>query len=485
MSHSRKRASRKSAVFSAIPSSFVSRGHKLGSKAVSTSVSASCSFQPSRTILNPRSHSLPSLLLRARQRLGLLARTEEPRNAQVVDEDDRAAQTLRTQRRKPGTSKQLAGRRDVVLDQAAHSHGRCPRGPPAAVGLGKFAGRRRSPATSAVRLDPRGMVEQRLDDAPFFFDRVLVGEERAVAGERRLKEHFVRGGAFAALPGELHLEADRLRAGRVSAMGIEDQTETGARIEPDDELVRLWRFTLAEERERKPSVEDEAELGLGDRQVLAGADEEGDAPPALAVDPELERCVGLGRRACSDPRGRAVAAVLAAHVAGGVGSNDLLEQATPGRVNGFALPRRFHRRCSEELQEMVDDDVTESADGVVEAASVLDTELLGQCHLDTRDMVPVPDRFQHRVRETHVEELFEPELSEEVVDMEDLLFSHRPVKLRGERLRRGEVVPERLLDDDTSVLRQSRFGETADNTPKERGRCLEVEERTLRGPNRP
>src|SRR6185437_10204360 len=107
------------------------------------------------------------------------------------------------------------------------------------------------------------------------------------------------------------------------------------------------------------------------------------------------------------------------------GGRNSLEQAMPGRVDSFALSRRFHRRRREKLQEMVDDDVTQSADGVVETASVLDTELLGQCHLDTRDMVPVPDRFQHRVRETQIQELFQPELSEEVIDMEDLLFSDR------------------------------------------------------------
>src|SRR6266851_5344599 len=167
----------------------------------------------------------------------------------------------------------------------------CPRRAPAAAEFGQFARRCRSPAASAVLANPRRVVEQRLDDAPGFLDRVLVGEERAVAGERRLEENLVRGRALAALLGELHLAADRLRPACVGAMCFEDHTEAGARIDSDDELVRLRLLAFAEEREWRRGAKDKPELGLGDREVLPGSDVERDALPALVVDPELERRV--------------------------------------------------------------------------------------------------------------------------------------------------------------------------------------------------
>ena len=73
---------------------------------------------------------------------------------------------------------------------------------------------------------------------------------------------------------------------------------------------------------------------------------------------------------------------------------------------------------------MVDDHISECADGVVEAASVLGAETFGHRDLDTRDVVSVPDRLEHRVREAQVEQFFETELSEEMVDTEDLLLSN-------------------------------------------------------------
>jgi|SRR5581483_2621390 len=148
-------------------------------------------------------------------------------------------------------------------------------------------------------------------------------------------------------------------------------------------ITALMCATASLTTERR-SVEDEAELGLSDRELLPGSDVERDAVPALVVDPELERRVGLGRRACSDSRRRAVAVVLAAHVAGGIGSDDTLEQAMPRRIERFALTRGFHRRRGEELQEMVTTTSRRAADGVVEATSVLDAETFGQRQLDTR-----------------------------------------------------------------------------------------------------
>ena len=100
---------------------------------------------------------------------------------------------------------------------------------------------------------------------------------------------------------------------------------------------------------------------------------------------------------------------------------------------------------------MVDDDVAQSADGVVEVAAVLDAEVLGHRDLDGLDVVPVPDRLEHRVGEPDVEDLLEAHLPEVVVDAKELRLVDVLVQLLGERASRRLVVPERLLDDDSRV----------------------------------
>ena len=73
-------------------------------------------------------------------------------------------------------------------------------------------------------------------------------------------------------------------------------------------------------------------------------------------------------------------------------------------------------------------------------------------------------------------------LPEVVVDPEDgalrELREEDPVQL----LRRGEVRPERLLDDDAGVLREARRPELLDHLSEENGRDGEVVRRALRAP---
>ena len=104
--------------------------------------------------------------------------------------------------------------------------------------------------------------------------------------------------------------------------------------------------------------------------------------------------------------------------------------------------------------QVVDDDVAQRADGVVEPAAILDAEILGHRHLDAAHVLAVPHRAEQRVREAEIEELVEAELPEEVVDPEELLLVDHAVQLPRERLGRGEVVPERLLDHDPRAARQ-------------------------------
>ena len=78
-------------------------------------------------------------------------------------------------------------------------------------------------------------------------------------------------------------------------------------------------------------------------------------------------------------------------------------------------------------------------------------------------MISVPDGREHRVGEPQIEELFETELAEEMVDAEDLLFPHRSVQVRGQRPRGGEIVAERLLDQDPRVAGQSSVSYAVDD----------------------
>jgi hypothetical protein len=129
--------------------------------------------------------------------------------------------------------------------------------------------------------------------------------------------------------------------------------------------------------------------------------------------------------------------------------------------------------------QVVDDHVAQRADRVVEVAAVLDPEVLRHRDLHGLDVVPVPDRLEHRVGEPQVEDLLEPHLPEEVVDPVDLRLVEVLVQLAGELAGGCEVVAERLLDDDACVLGEARLREALDHGAEQERRDLEVEDRAL------
>jgi hypothetical protein len=111
-------------------------------------------------------------------------------------------------------------------------------------------------------------------------------------------------------------------------------------------------------------------------------------------------------------------------------------------------------------------------------------EVLGHRDLHRFDVVPVPDRLQHGVREPEVEQLLEPHLAEEVID---------PVKLRlvdvlvdpvGELPRRGEVVAERLLHHDPPAPDQPGVAQAPGDGAEQERRDLQVEHRGRGVPDR-
>ncbi len=151
---------------------------------------------------------------------------------------------------------------------------------------------------------------------------------------------------------------------------------------------------------------------------------------------------------------------------------------------GVGAGRRLHRRRCDDLHQVVDDDVAQRAHRVVEVSPVLDPEVLRHRDLDALDVVPVPDRLEHRVREPDVEDLLDAHLSEEVVDPVDLRLLQVRVELVGELARGLTVVPERLLDDDSAGLDQPCVRQAFHDATEQEGRDLEVEDRHVRALDR-
>ena len=101
---------------------------------------------------------------------------------------------------------------------------------------------------------------------------------------------------------------------------------------------------------------------------------------------------------------------------------------------------------------MVLDDVAHRADRVVEVAAARDVEVLAHQDLHGRDEMSVPDRLEDRVCEAQVEDVLDRHLPEEVADPVQLGFVDERMQSLVQLPRGREVVPERLLDDDTGVL---------------------------------
>ena len=230
------------------------------------------------------------------------------------------------------------------------------------------------------------------------------------------------------------------------------------------------------------ALEDEPQLGLRDRQALAGPDEDGNARPAPVVDLQAERGVGLGGRVGGDAVDVAIALVLAAYVVRGVSRRDRGEQRVQRVLERRLVAGRgdLHRRRGDDLHEVVDHDVAQRADRVVEVAAVVDAEALGHRDLDRGQVLATPDRLERRVREAQVEDLRRPHLPEEVVDAIQLRFVDVAVDLLGERAGGGQVVAERLLHDDARAVGQPCLREALDHRAEEERRDLEIEDRAGR-----
>ena len=112
--------------------------------------------------------------------------------------------------------------------------------------------------------------------------------------------------------------------------------------------------------------------------------------------------------------------------------------------------------------------------------AILHAEVLGHRDLDTRDVVAVPDRLDHRVREPQIQQLVGAHLAEEVVDPVELGLVDRLVDFRRQSPCGIEVVAERLLDDDARRLCQAGVLQLLDHGAEQERGNLQVEDGTCR-----
>ena len=97
---------------------------------------------------------------------------------------------------------------------------------------------------------------------------------------------------------------------------------------------------------------------------------------------------------------------------------------------------------------MVLEDVADRPRPLVEAGPALDPHRLRDGDLDVVDELAVPDGLEDAVREPQRQHVLHGLLAEVVVDPEDLLLAEPAMQELAQAVRRGRVVPERLLDDD-------------------------------------
>ena len=100
---------------------------------------------------------------------------------------------------------------------------------------------------------------------------------------------------------------------------------------------------------------------------------------------------------------------------------------------------------------MVLHEVAQRAGRVVVAGARADPDVLRARDLDVVDVVPVPDRLEHHVREPERHHVLDGLLAQVVVDPEDLTLAEHVGDDALERARRLEVDAERLLDDHAHV----------------------------------
>ena len=181
-----------------------------------------------------------------------------------------------------------------------------------------------------------------------------------------------------------------------------------------------------------------------------------------------------------------VAVVLPAHVVGGIRRRDRAEGCDLRVLDRrrVAAGRRLHHGGGDHLHHVVDDHVAERADRIVEVPAILDPEALGHRDLDALDVVPVPDRLEHRVGEPEVEQLVEAHLPEEVVDAQSCDSSMYSCSSAARARAEARSWPNGFSTTTRACSVRPAVGKALDHRAEQERRDLEVEDRRLRALDR-
>src|ERR1700691_444552 len=123
---------------------------------------------------------------------------------------------------------------------------------------------------------------------------------------------------------------------------------------------------------------------------------------------------------------------------------------------------------------MVFDHVADRPSIVVELSPPFDPELLRQCDLHTLDVITIPDRLQEAGGEEKEQKIETGLFTKVVVDAKDSRFRKHRMKSGIQLLRRGEIVPEGLLDNRSSIFHAVRLCKRLDNTHKKTWRNSQI-----------
>ena len=225
------------------------------------------------------------------------------------------------------------------------------------------------------------------------------------------------------------------------------------------------------------ALEPDDDLRRGRGQRLPGTHEDRDAgpPPVLDLEPESDERLRVGVR--PHALDVLVAPVLTADARAGSPPASRGTRRASSRDRVVVARRRLHRNEREHLQEVVLHDVADRADRVVEAAPLLDAEVLGHGDLDRLDVLAVPERLEEGVREAQVHDVLDRLLAQEVVDPEEALLREDRGQTLVQLARGCEIGAEGLLDDEPApIVDETRSRELIGDLEERRGWRGEVED---------
>ncbi len=355
----------------------------------------------------------------------------------------------------------------LALDVGDDAHPRLVAPPGAVVAVDQLVRRARPPGAALVVREARPVAlpgaDDRVDELPLLLDLVLAREQRRVAEHRVEDQPLVRlgqPGAEGAAVEEVHVHGADRHPGP-GHLGADRERDALVRLHVDQQHVRPQAVAgdLLERRVRR-ALELDRDRRLAPRQALAGADVERRVGPAPVVDVELRGDVRLGQRARRDALLLAVAGHLDALDEAARRTARARPTSGPGVCIDFSTFTFSLRTESavksiggsiavsaSELQQVVLEDVADRARRLVEAGAPLDAHRLGHGDLHVVDELAVPDRLEDAVREAQRQHVLDRLLAEVVVDPEDLVLAEPAVEQVVQLARGGEVVAERLLDD--------------------------------------